>query len=75
MAGGQKILDGLRDAVAGNLAVTVIDGVVWVRKDLSRIAELEAALHAADIRLEQLGETGLSPVRMMIQEALCGRNA
>lgn len=41
MAGGQKILDGLREAVAGTFSEVTIDGVTWVRKDCSRVAVLE----------------------------------
>jgi hypothetical protein len=31
--GGQRILDGLKDAVAGNFARVTIDGQTWVRRD------------------------------------------
>ena len=31
---GEKILEGLRDAVKGNIARVTIDGVVWTRSDL-----------------------------------------
>jgi hypothetical protein len=30
---GQKIIDGLRDAIAGNFARVTIEGQTWVRED------------------------------------------
>ena len=39
---GSKILDGLRDAMAGNFAKVTIEGQTWVRAD--RVAELEHAI-------------------------------
>lgn len=47
--GGQKIIDGLKDAIAGNLDRVTIDGQVWVRRD----AEIER-LREEIKRLEEL---------------------
>jgi hypothetical protein len=47
MSSGREIIDGLRDAVAGNLSRVLIYGQTWVRRDgpaEKRIAELEDAL-------------------------------
>ena len=49
---GKKIIDGLNDAIAGNLSRITIDGVTWYRADLVAAAE-DAAIfqtrqHVAD---------------------------
>ena len=43
---GQRILDGLRDAIDGNFASVTIDGQTWIRKDES-IFQTRAALQLA----------------------------
>lgn len=42
MSGGAKILEGLKEAIAGNFDRVQIDGQVWVRRD-SEIERLRAA--------------------------------
>lgn len=74
MSGGQKIIDGLREAVAGNLAVVTIDGVMWVRKDVSRVGELESALARA-LKAANAGAGSrqwekIEDVRAILREAL-----
>ena len=39
---GSKLIDGLRDAVAGNFSQVTIEGQTWVRAD--HVAELECAV-------------------------------
>lgn len=34
--GGQKIIDGLKDAIAGNMARVTIDGQIWERTDMAK---------------------------------------
>jgi hypothetical protein len=64
---GQKIIGGLRDAVAGNLARVTVDGCTWVRKeDLDRLraevaewrqaarVEAKASVTNSVVRLERL---------------------
>ena len=42
MSAGQRILDGLKDAIAGNFAAVMINGQRWVRSDVQ--TELVQAL-------------------------------
>lgn len=49
---GKKIIDGLEDAVAGNLSRIIIGGTMWYREDLVAAKESEAIFetrqHVAD---------------------------
>lgn len=51
---GSRILDGLRDAVAGNFAVVTIEGETWVKQGHETPAHqlMETRKHLADLQLE-----------------------
>jgi hypothetical protein len=49
---GQKIIDGLSDAVAGNLSRVTIGGQVWVREPV--LSELDIAALALEIETHKL---------------------
>lgn len=61
---GQKIIDGLKDAVVGNFARVTIDGQVWVRLDNNPVyraaSDMLAALNASRLYVETL-EKHLNP--------------
>lgn len=55
---GQKILDGLKDAVAGNFARVTIEGQVWVRQERAPVDvnSKEAELWSENMRLKSENE-------------------
>jgi hypothetical protein len=54
MAKASKILDGLRDAVAGNFAAVTIEGETWVKQGHETPAHqlMETRKHLADLQLQ-----------------------
>lgn len=44
---GHKIIEGLRDAVAGNFARVTIDGQIWVKRDSTEVERLEDIAESA----------------------------
>lgn len=51
---GHKIIDGLKDAVAGNFDRVTIEGHVWVRRD-AEVERLRAALEECEQLAGRLG--------------------
>ena len=66
---GKKIIDGLRDAVRGNMSRVLIDGQTWVRCDAGspedllvaarqKIAELTTEIDVLRAKLDDIEERG-----------------
>ena len=68
---GQKIIDGLKDAVAGNFSRVTIDGQVWVRADAPPIGQD----NAPSTEFAKLDLDSLFNVRKWVQAALEAKGA